>query len=244
MFQAELPVVEKAQIIAEIKRTAAGNGGQPLGRERFFNETGIKTKHWYGKYWARWGDALKEAGFPPNVLQAAHPDSLLIEKLCELTRELGHYPLTAEIRMKEQRDATFPSHTTFRRLGTKEEAIQRVIQYAKEHGWDEVVHFCPPTTALAPQEVTPTAAAVEGFVYLAKFGKYYKIGRTSAVGRREYELAIQLPEKLTLLHQIKTDDPAGIESYWHTRFSDKRQNGEWFALTREDIAAFKRRKFM
>ncbi len=34
--------MDKAHIIAEIKRTAAANGGMALGRERFFHETGIK----------------------------------------------------------------------------------------------------------------------------------------------------------------------------------------------------------
>jgi hypothetical protein len=37
--------------------------------------------------------------------------------------------------------------------------------------------------------------ATFGSVYLVKSGPYYKIGSTNAVGRREYELAIQLPEK-------------------------------------------------
>ena len=33
-----------------------------------------------------------------------------------------------------------------------------------------------------------------GFVYMLKSGRHHKVGRTNAVGRRQYELAIQLPE--------------------------------------------------
>jgi hypothetical protein len=52
----------------------------PLGIARFNRETGIKMSDWRGKIWARWGDALREAGFLPNQLQTAYDEAMLIEK--------------------------------------------------------------------------------------------------------------------------------------------------------------------
>ena len=81
-------------------------------------------------------------------------------------------------------------------------------------------------------------------VYLIKSGKYYKIGRSNSVGRRAYEIQLQLPERVKVVHEIKTDDPQGIEEYWHKRFSAKRKGGEWFSLNQEDLKAFRSRRTM
>lgn len=68
----------------------------------------------------------------------------------------------------------------------------------------------------------------------------YKIGRTNLVDHRLPELGATSAVEPTLLHEIKTDDPVGVEAYWHARFADKRMRGEWFRLNAADVKAFKR----
>ena len=51
----------KLYILQEIKRTTQANGGKPLRKIKFESETGIKRFDWFGIYWARWSDALREA---------------------------------------------------------------------------------------------------------------------------------------------------------------------------------------
>ena len=70
----------KQNIIDAIRQTAKKNGGKPLGTARFEKETGIKVYEWK-KYWPRFGDAQKEAGFMPNQLQGAYSDEFIIEKI-------------------------------------------------------------------------------------------------------------------------------------------------------------------
>jgi hypothetical protein len=84
-----------------------------------------------------------------------------------------------------------------------------------------------------------------GYVYLVKSGKLYKIGYSENHWRRKSELHKQTAEGITEIHTIAAiDDAPGIEKYWHNRFSEQRQHGEWFNLSAEDISAFKKRKFM
>jgi len=240
--------MNKTLILQEIKRTAKENGGVPLGRIRFENETGIKDTDWFGKFWARWGDALQEAGYPPNQLVSAYDRNKLLEKYANLSRELGRLPTGGDLRLKGRNDPSFPSNSTFdNHFQTKLELVKQLDEFCENSGqYEDVARLCK--TYVSPKRNTISYIEVKedqiGFVYLTKSGRYYKIGRTNFCGRREYEIGLQLPEKASTIHIIKTDDPNGIEAYWHNRFAPKRKNGEWFDLNASDIAAFKRRKFM
>jgi hypothetical protein len=237
--------MDKGHILAEIQRTARANGGKPLGRARFFQETGIKDSDWSGRYWARWNDAVREAGFSPNKLTEAYEESELLDSIIGLIRELGRFPVVAEMRLKRRSDPGFPDDKVFfNRFGAKNQMVARVLSYCRSRaGFDDIIRVCE--SAPAPQEPLEEESVQpqEGFVYLLKSGRNYKIGKSNAFGRREYELAIQLPEKAKTVHVIKTDDPSGIEAYWHNRFAAKRMNGEWFELDSSDVKAFRRRKF-
>lgn len=239
----------KEKILSEIRRTALENGGAPLGIKQFAKETGISQSDWYGKYWARWGDAQLEAGLQPNELIVARTDDDLLGNLAALARELGHYPVEGEIKLKARKEPGFPWPQTLGRLGAKDVLAHRLKQFCEARGDADVASYCD--EVLDQGKIKGESRGLEnlvslnvGYVYLVRHGgrREYKIGRTKNPIRREGEIRTELPEQLQPVHQIMTDDPAGIESYWHTRFAAKRKNGEWFALSIKDVQAFKRWK--
>lgn len=123
---------------------------------------------------------------------------------------------------------------------------RRLGEYSAARAYLDVAAICETLVrsagteerAIEPAGTEPT----DGHVYMIKLGKHYKIGKTFAVPRRHREIALELPESPDVIHSIRTDDPTGIEAYWHARFESKRTNGEWFALAPGDVRAFKRRK--
>ena len=239
-------VITKEHILEQIRRTTTDNGGQPPGQRRFHVATGIRQSDWLGKYWLRWSDALTEAGFTPNQKNAAFSDTFILRQYADLARELGHLPLKSELLLRANRDPSFPAYNTFLKFGPRTVLHARLAEWAASNGYADVAAICAVAKAPKQHEDLPahTSIAAVGWVYLLKSGRYYKIGHSNSVGRREREIAIQMPENAVVVHEISTDDPKGIEQYWHRRFSEKRARGEWFSLAASDVDAFKRRKFM
>jgi len=244
--------MNKQHILNEIIRTAKENSGVPLGIDRFAAATGIGEAAWRGRFWARWNDAVREAGFIPNTLRPKTDEDALLRPVADFVRELGRYPTVSEMRLRKRKDDAFPNHKVLERRWSRQALVKQLVAYCERtDGYSDVIPICQTILASTPESVVAAPDAdefVTGYVYLAlmKVGRErrYKIGKANLVHQRARQVAVNLPEELELIHAIATDDAYGIEGYWHKRFAEKRRSGEWFELTAEDVRTFKRRKFM
>lgn len=248
---------DKQYILSEIRRIA-NQDGKPPGVAKFRTETSIGEHEWRGVYWARWSDALREAGFVPLQWTTGSSAEEILEILANLVRKYGKYPTVSELLIEKRTNQAVPGPKSLaRKLGARSEAVRKLYEYCNsKEGYADVFAILaievdqeisgPANTESNDRIGTATAKAMpSGYVYLVKSGKLYKIGYTENHWRRKSELHKQTSEGITEVHTIAAiDDALGIEKYWHERFAEKRQHGEWFALSTEDISAFKKRKFM
>lgn len=148
----------------------------------------------------------------------------------------------AELRIYSKTVEGFPNYQTLtRRFGTIAGVRSAARVWAGENpDYLDVADLIPDQS---PSMEDQHADGKDGWVYLLQSGQHFKIGQSGNLEQRIKKIATALPVEVVLEHAIKTDDPSGIEAYWHRRFADKRLNGEWFALTTSDVKAFKKRKF-
>jgi hypothetical protein len=234
-------------ILREIRRIADQNGGNPPGFRLFSRETGIGEHQWRGKFWARWGDALIEAGYEPNLWNERLDPSSVLQCLIVACRQYGRFPTVAEIKMYRRSNPSLPDAKTMR-AHFRDRAGMIVALAGFVEGKDEYGDIKAMLPAELPASSDQTEAVgqrqhTDGYVYLIQSGDFYKIGRSDDIERRFKQISVAMPDKATLVHTIRTDDPSGIEAYWHRRFSEKRANGEWFKLNSLDVSAFKKRKY-
>ncbi len=233
--------MEREEIVEAMRRSA--EDGKPLGAARFQQVTGITRSDW-GHYWPRIGDLQRDAGFEANQKVAPYDDGRLFESMIELTRELGTYPTDRDRRVKAHNDPGFPSHRVFDRLGNRAQFISKLAAYCAdrpEHA--DIVAILEPLVEAVPRQTGPVESKGHGFVYLVKGHRgEYKIGRTRRLDSRVSELGAQASVRHEQVHAIETDDPGGVEAYWHRRFAAKRIRGEWFKLSAAEVNTFKRWK--
>jgi len=238
--------MDKQLILEQIKLIATASSGRAPGWQAFAATTGARQADWYPHIWLRWGDALTEAGYARNEYRTRMSDDFVLEKYIELARDLKRIPIAGEIRRRAKDDESFPNHSAFGRFGGKDRLVAAVATYCCQRpGFEDVISLCARNEKTSSTSVSMgkrEPKVLTGFVYLMKSGGHYKIGRTNSVGRRGSELAIKIPVPPKTIHSIETDDPIGIEAYWHRRFADKRGEGEWFALSLDDVKSFKRWK--
>lgn len=233
----------RERVISEIKRLAAETGRVP-GIKAFELATGILRREWTGKIWARWGDAIKEAGFEPNSLTERYESDSVLEQVGLCCLELGRWPAPNDLRLHARNNPGFPSSGTvenhFPRRALLVESMREWCAQTGNERFSSIAGMLPPP---AKGTIEPVENQNYGHVYLLRAGDYFKIGQSSDLEKRVKSINVALPDKATLEHAISTDDPPGIEAYWHRRFSDRRANGEWFKLSKADVLAFKKRKF-
>jgi hypothetical protein len=231
-------------ILQEIRRLASANDWKAPGQKLFFKETGIAERQWRGLHWSRWSDALKDAGLEPNKLNERTDRDSLLSGLIVACRHFGRLPTEADMQVLRRTDPAIPHPNVLKsHFGKRADLVVAIAKHVgKKACYADIIAMLPDQSDVS-SPLQPVPKAVEGYVYLIRSGDFYKIGRSKDAERRFKQISISLPDKAELFHTIRTDDPLGIEAYWHSRFAHRRANGEWFKLTRQDIAAFTKRKF-
>lgn len=230
---------QRARIIGEIRRIAGENGGVPPGIQQFVRKSGIKRSGFAG-IWARWSDAVREAGLTPHPPNPRLADDDLLAGFAEVARQLGQIPAESDLRVYRASGRSLPGQKAFARHFGSKTGLLRALKH-----WAAAGDGRADIAAMLAQldEAQDSPPQITGAVYLMKFGRYFKIGCSATPEQRFNNLQRSLPERARLLHIIRTDDPYGIEAYWHRRFAEKCARGEWFCLAPEDVAAFRCRRF-
>ena len=227
----------REQILAEVRRLAA-EIGRPPGSWLFESRTGLRAHQWRGVYWARWSEALREAGLQPNVRAPKSDPDVMLEQIAIAARRFGHCPTADELKLY-RRTRRAPGVSTVRHhFADRATLVARLKEWvAARPDYADVAALLARTPAERRRDKPGTT---EGVLRLFRCRHSYRFVRTGEADDRKTWPPVAIPASATQEHAIRTDDPAGIEAYWTRRFAYRRIDPEWFALTAEDVAAFRR----
>ena len=215
---------------------------RPPGMNQFLRAYPEVSQHAFRSgFWRTWRSFQTEAGVAPNTINARHPDQEVVASLARLARTLDRVPSSDDVAFARRHDKSFPSDGAIRtRASTLPKRAELLRAFCEQNtDWQDVLSLLP--AAVDRDRAPVSVGKIMGYVYLMKDGSRFKIGHTNSVGRREAEAATWLINA-RIIHDISTDDPEGVERYWHRRFEPKSIEREWFALDAVDVAAFRRWK--
>ncbi len=240
--------MNKEAIIKKIKALAEERGGH-VSFDVFIEESGITAQWLRGQEWFRgWNNLLTELGLRTrNFGTPRTPPMVVATAVAKLIVREGCWPKEDDLRREKKRDSSFPSIAVIRPL-KKSGELARLIKSLGENDkrYANAAQIVAEQFGIADKNISDaeTVERVRGYVYLLRSGRRYKIGKSNDPSRRYREVRLELPDETHQVHTIPTDDPSGIEAYWHYRFSDKRvRNTEFFELNGADVRAFKLRKY-
>jgi hypothetical protein len=227
---------------------AARNDGKVSFRT-FVDEAGIPGQRLRRESWfPGWNALLIELGLATETfVKPRAKDEDVAEAVAVLVTQLGHWPTEDEFVREKKANKAFPDIQVIRRVKKSGQLWSLLKMYRIGDASFEIVRSVAASKATSdhiPIDDDTASPRVSGFVYMMRSGRRYKIGFTNSLVRRFREVRIELPDETIQIHSIETDDPRGIEEYWHKRFAAKRiRNSEWFELDADDVRAFKRRKY-
>jgi len=114
--------------------------GEVLGTGLAVSKYHLPEAIWKGDVWPRWGDAIREAGLPPNAMTVRLDDDAMLKRLAELVRELGRMPAPADIRHRSRSEPEFPSPDAFKdHFGLMGEIKRALAVWARSRpDWQDV----------------------------------------------------------------------------------------------------------
>jgi hypothetical protein len=189
----------REHILSEVRRIAIETGNVP-GWTAFSRATGISENQWRGKFWARWGDVLKDAGYGPNEWTQKLETSQILLIIIDACRHYRKFPTNSELDLYRQINTTLPGLNTIRRhFGSQSGMIIALTKLVMEDEiFADIIPMLPNIPEVIAEKSSNPYKASEGFVYLIKSGDFYKIGRSDDIERRIKEIRTALPDKASL----------------------------------------------
>lgn len=235
-------------LVAQRIHALAKERGGHVSLNAFLAETGINDQWLRTQPWFEgWNNLLQELGLATKSfgVPRAQPEAVARAVGALIARE-GKWPTEDELARERKRDAGFPSLKVIRPLRKSGALAALIVQAAATDLTlaSAAVIASAKVSVDAASDLIPANERVRGYVYLLRSGRRYKIGKSNDPSRRWREVRLELPDETHQIHTIPTDDPSGIETYWHQRFAAKRvRNTEFFELDAADVQAFKRRSY-